>query len=94
MISIKGLDKAAVLAALYNRARTQGLGLLHFTPADMSVEEAREEIEKDEDNLYFDYVKGRVMKVELKGDELDPRLYDRDNGENKAYSALHAAGLI
>lgn len=29
MISIEGLDKAAVLAALYNASHPQGLGFVH-----------------------------------------------------------------
>lgn len=32
-------------------------------------------------SIYFDYLKGRVMKVELAGDDVDPWLYDRDNGQ-------------
>jgi len=43
---------------------------------------------------YFDYLKGRVMKVTIPGvdDEqvLDPRLYDRDNGANAAKNAIFA----
>ena len=33
---------------------------------------------------YFDYLKGRVMKVEINGSMLDARLYDRDNGPGAA----------
>jgi hypothetical protein len=29
----------------------------------------------------FDYLKGRVIKVNLSGDEIDPWGYDRDNGQ-------------
>jgi hypothetical protein len=39
-ISIAGLDKADVLVALYNRARPQGMGFLHYTPDPLSKEEA------------------------------------------------------
>jgi len=77
MISIKGLDKAEVLAALYNRARPQGMGFLQWTPQDMSIEEAKETLQY---GPYFDYVQGRVMKVDLSKDEFDSSLYDRDNG--------------
>ncbi len=41
MISINGLDKAAVLAALYNASRPQGMGFMHYDPKPMEVEEAR-----------------------------------------------------
>lgn len=78
-VDITGLDHAAVLAALYNRARPQGLGMLNYTPEDMTVDEARGLLDQF---TYFDYVKGRVMKVSLRpeADSIDPRLYDRDNG--------------
>jgi hypothetical protein len=101
MIDIKGLDKAAVLAALYNNSRPVGLGLLHFNPKLMTVEEAREIMTNGSAVDYcklqktsFDYLNGRVMKVNLSQDALDPWGYDRDNGEGAAYRALHNAGLI
>ena len=81
-ISLIGLDKARVFASLYNRARPQGLGFLHFTPEYMTPERAR--LEFGECNEYYDYVHGRVMKVDLSGDSFDPRLYDRDNGDGAA----------
>ena len=38
---------------------------------------------------YFDYLKGRVMKVDLSEDDgFEEWLYDRDNGEGAAQSAL------
>ena len=81
MISIEGLDKAEVLAALYNSSRPQGLGRIHYTPGDMTRSEAAALLEKSTD---FDYLKGRVMKVDLKGKMFDPRLYDRDLGSGAA----------
>ena len=38
---------------------------------------------------YFDYLYGRVLKVWIKGDELDSRLYNRDNGEGAAERAIN-----
>lgn len=91
MIDISGINKAAVLAALYNASKPQGLGILHFTPEDMTVQEATELLTQTN---YFDYLKGRVMKIALDGDTLDPRLYDRDNGDGAAIAALKSAGLL
>jgi hypothetical protein len=96
MINIKGLDKAAVLAALYNASKQQGMGFLHKRGASpMSVEEAREEINNIPQHgfsncgeLYFDYLHGRVMKVDISGDELNPWGYDRDNGPGAAQAAI------
>lgn len=98
MIPIIGLDKAEVLAALYNYAQPQGMGFMHFNPKLMTREEAQEEInwrqkEIDDgyaDQLYFDYLRGRVMKVDIAGDELDERLYDRDNGQGAAEKIITA----
>lgn len=84
-ISIAGLDKADVLRALYNRAKPQGTGFLHYSAGDMTLEEARELLAA---STYFDYVKGRVMKVGIEGDELNPSLYDRDNGDGAAAYAI------
>ena len=86
-INLAGLDKAAVLAALYNASRPLGMGFLRYDPADMTVEEARELLKK---YSYFDYLKGRVMKVDLLGDSFDPWLYDRDNGKGAAMRVISA----
>lgn len=81
MIDISKKDKAAVLAALYNNSRPQGLGMLHYDPKDMTREEAAELLEQDG---RFDYLKGRVLKIDLRGDTFNPFLYDRDLGEGAA----------
>jgi hypothetical protein len=39
-IDIRGVDKAELLAALYNRSRPLALGFLHATQNDMSVYQA------------------------------------------------------
>lgn len=85
-IDLRGLDKAAVLAALYNASAPMGLGLLHYDPTPMTVEEARELLPYG----YFGYLKGRVMQIDLRGDELNPWGYDRDNGEGVAQSVIQS----
>jgi len=100
MVDIKGLDKAEVLAALHAATHAQGMSFVHDKGA-LSVEECREIIdaagtERGEnfttnDRLYFDYLRGRVMKVDIGGDEFDPRLFDRDNFTGAAECAI--AGL-
>ena len=86
-IDITGLDKAEVLAALYNCSQPLGLGFLHFDPKPMSTAQAKLLLSEQS---YFDYVQGRVMKVDLKSDtELKPWLYDRDNGEGAAARAIN-----
>lgn len=86
MIDIKNINKAEVLAKLYNAARPHGMGFIHFDPKCMSIEEAQSAL--DSGLTYFDYVKGRVLKIDLSGNELDPWLYDRCNGQGAMAAAL------
>ena len=85
MIAIDKLNKSDVLAALYNSARPQGLGFLHYTPEPMTSAKATEILAKQ---TYFDYLNGRVMKVDLSNGEFDEYLYDRDNGTGAAARAI------
>ena len=43
-----------------------------------------------EGNLHFNYLEGRVMKINISGDEMDPRCYDRDNGQGAALKVVTA----
>lgn len=86
MVSIVGLNKAAVLAVLYNASRPQGMGFLSYKKEPMTIEEAAQYLER---TTYFDYLGGRVMKIDLKSDEnFDEWGYDRDNGEGAARRAV------
>lgn len=82
-----GLDRYEVLCALYNKSKPLGLGMLFFTPGQLSLVEAHEQLDGYD---YADYVKGRVIKVKLSEGSVSfsPRLYDRDNGEGAALRAL------
>ena len=97
MINIKGLDKAEVLAALYNASQPLGMGFLHFDPKPWTAEDAREAMGLGDDStrmfgktpsLRFDYLKGRVMKVDLTDDSFEEWAFDRDNGEGAAARAV------
>ena len=86
MVDIKGLDKARVLKALYDHSHVQGSGLLQAVPDGVvTVEYCAGLLAK---HSYFDYLHGRVLKVDLSGDEFDERLYDRDCGEGAAQRAV------
>lgn len=84
-ISIKGLDKATVLAALYNASKPQGMGFLQYNPKPMTIEGARDLLKQ---TTYFDYLGGRVMKINLAEDDVDTWGYNRDNGENAAEKVI------
>jgi hypothetical protein len=102
-VDITGIDKAALLAALYNASQPLGMGFLQYDPADMTVEQAQEiinmckqryeELYKRKDNkgevpLSFDYLKGRVMKVAIHEDFIYTDLYNRDNGDGAAEEVI------
>ena len=65
------------------------MGFYHAAPGDMTRDEAQAHLDDLEDgHTYFDYLQGRVMKVDLGGDSLRVDLYDRDNGPGAAQAAL------
>ena len=86
MVDIKGLDKARVLKALYDHSHVQGLGFMHAAEeGTVTVESCAKLLEK---YTQYDYLHGRVLKVDLSGDEFDERLYDRDCGKGAAQRAV------
>lgn len=86
MIYIKGLDKAEVLKALYDSSHVQGMGVLQAVPdGTVTVEHCRDLLKH---TTYFDYLYGRVLKVDLSRDVFDERLYERDNGRDSASRAI------
>ena len=87
MIDISELSKAQVLAALYNNSQPLGLGFLHYEAEPMTETQAAELLKQ---STYFDYLKGRVMKVDLSKDHFDPWLYDRDNGQGAAARVIES----
>lgn len=86
-IDISTLDKGSVLAALYNASRPLGMGFMQYDPKPMQPEEATELLKH---HTYFDYLKGRVMKLDFRGNVLRVDLYDRDNGSGAAQRAIEA----
>lgn len=79
-IDIADIDNAALLAALYNRAGSQGLGHIASHHV-MSRDDAARLLYKS-DPKYFDSLQGRVMKIDLsmESETIEPWHYDRDNG--------------
>ena len=97
-IDISKMSKAEVLMRLYNGGFNDVnhgpfAGALQRLVPPMTLEEATAIIEESGSNLYFDYVAGKALKVDLSSDTLDPRLYDRDNGRGAAARALGATGV-
>lgn len=96
-IDIKGIDKAVLLKALWEGSKSLGLSFLGLPKQDISLKDFEREIvslqelnkEYGGNKLYFDYLMGRVIKCDIGGDELDPRLYDRDNGAGSAQRIIN-----
>ena len=87
MIDITGLDKAEVLKVLFDNSKQQGLGFMDATGAmPLEIKEARKLVNNQ---IYFDYLRGRVMKVDISKNDFNPRLFDRDNGEGAAERAIN-----
>lgn len=94
-VNIAGLDKVELFAALYNYAKPLGMGFMQYDPTPLTKEAAEKLMSAGDDSsrmfpgfakkgLYFDYVKGRPLKINLEGDEMDTYLYNRDQGEGAA----------
>jgi len=87
MINIKGLDKADVLVELYNNSHQQGLVVLQETRV-LTHDEAEKLVKE---TGYFDYLYGKILKLDLSSDEeFSEFLYDRDNGEGAAQYAVNS----
>ena len=89
-IEISHLTRAEVLMRLFNRARPYGYGSLRLYAERMTYEEAEEHIKRaeEEDNYYFEYIRGRKLNIDLKGKVLYPAFYDREYGHRAAEKAL------
>ncbi len=104
MVDISGIDKADLLAAIFNRAGgAAGLGFLQAGdgPETMDRESALKAIGHGDDptrmfpdisslrrEFYFDYLYGRCLKVNIAGDEMNPDLFDRDHGSGALESVV------
>ena len=96
MVNYKPLTREQAVCALYNKAKVQGLGILHSSMKNMTLEEAKAILAKGDTECgrchatYLDYVKGRVIKIKFYSDttEINEALYDRDNGQGAAQRAI------
>ncbi|PIN81860.1 hypothetical protein COV11_00995 [Candidatus Woesearchaeota archaeon CG10_big_fil_rev_8_21_14_0_10_30_7] len=92
-INISDLNKADVLAVLYNASKPMGLGFMHYDTTPMNREQAQKLL--DTGHTEFDYLKGRPMKVVIAGDHMNSEMYDSYHGEGalqKAIESLRSTG--
>ena len=89
-IGIAGLDKAAVLQALHAAAR---LPLIDPPDSALPITQAEatwyiENCQSSGAILYYARIGGRVLKVDITGDALDPTCFDGANGAGAAQAAI------
>jgi len=85
-MNIKNLNKAEVLAALYNRAIPLERSVYFSRHEPMTPEKAQMLL--DLGHTSFSELEGRALSVDLKKEEVDTRLYNRNNGNNAAENAI------
>lgn len=89
-VRLNNVTREAALAALFNRAKPQGLGMLQYDKAHVMTENEARLVLMNGD--YVDYLEGRVIKVDFKNpEEIDTTLYDRDNGKDAGEGAVFFA---
>ncbi len=85
VIDISNKDKAEVLAGLYNNSHPQGLGIAHYDPTPMTVEDARKVLEKTQ---CFDYLLGRPLRINLERNRIVVAGYNANNGPGLAQRVI------
>lgn len=86
------MNKAQALAALFNNAKTQGMGVLHYNPNHVMAEAEAKAVLAE--GSYVDYLEGRVIKIDFAkypNDCIDVTQYNRDNGAFAAQRAIKIA---
>lgn len=92
LVKLDKLNKAQALAALFNNAKTQGMGVLHYNPNHVMTEAEADAALAE--GPYVDYLEGRVIKIDFakySNNYIDVTQYNRDNGPNAAQDALKVA---
>jgi hypothetical protein len=83
MIEVTGINLVEFVQEVYNLSVPLGLGHLHYTDSDLSVDEAMLIIRQSEDYqtaVAMDYVNGRACKMEVFKE--DDKLYVRTPWHN------------
>ena len=97
VVDIKGKSKAEILMKLYNGASPVGLGMLQATH-DWTLEDAELFLERAQSvpgkagfgmgRLMFGDIFGRPVNVDLSGDKVNLRAYNRSHGKGAGQKAL------
>lgn len=89
MLPLEGLDKATVFAAFYNASDTSILGRRdsEYDARPMTTEEAGAILAEDP-HRRFDYFRGRPLKLEFVGDNIEVSQHNRQHGPKAAEDIL------
>lgn len=96
LIPVHGIDKAELLVALFSAIKPYGIAAHSYSGHEtLTIDEAREILRSHTAaNPYLglpyhiDYLKGRALKIDLAGDEIDTSQYDRYNGAGTAVAVV------
>lgn len=86
-VSFENLEKAKVLAALYNGAKPSSTDIASYDPNPMSVSEAKQ-LTFNRNN--FDYIKGRILLIIFVGNTFNSKLYNKHNGVDSAEKIIES----
>ena len=81
-VNISGIDKKALLQALYSNAAPKGYGWCHYIPSHILPDQEMASIL--EKSRRIDYLHGRAMKIDISEDSVDTSIYNEYNGKNLA----------
>lgn len=85
-VDISGIDKKALLQALYAQAEPKGYGWFHYIPDHILPDEEMESILAKGNRI--DYLHGRAMKIYLTDNSIDTSIYNEYNGKNLAETII------
>lgn len=86
MVDISGIEKRDLLKALWMNSNSASFFTLSGTsPPDLSEKDIDKAIEKRR----IDYLCGRVIKMDISGDTVDPWNYDRNNGNGSVQKIVN-----
>jgi hypothetical protein len=83
-INISGIDKISLLRALWENQKIAAFFTNFPKLAPSFDEDEAKEAVKD----YIDYFRGRAIKANISGDEMDSFCYDRDAGNGTALKVV------
>ena len=81
MVDLVGIDKEVLLETLWKNSKPIAFyRKCKVKPPIFDIEKAMSQVKEDG---FADYILGRLIKINLYNDTVDPTLYNENNGEKK-----------